>query len=146
MKKLMIIAMLLAGTVAAQAQTPGAPSAMTRADAEARVRTMFETIDANHDGVLTQEELGAFRDHMREQRNIGDTARGQRPRGGRGMGLGIGPGMFEQADADHDGKLSQQELTAASLARFDAADANHNGTVTPEERQAMRASVAPARK
>lgn len=141
MKKLMIMVTLLVGTAPALAQAPGAPAAMTRADAEARVRTMFETVDANHDGSLTEDELSAFRDKMRERRNVGDAARGERAPGGRGMGAMMRPGMFEQADADHDGKLTQQEMTAASLARFDAADANHDGTVTPEERQAMRASA-----
>jgi len=45
--------------------------------------------------------------------------------------------MFESADANHDGKVSLQEMTDAALHHFDEADANHDGTLTPEERMQM---------
>ena len=45
--------------------------------------------------------------------------------------------MFERADANHDGRVSLQEMTAAALQHFDAADANHDGKLTPDERMQM---------
>jgi len=45
--------------------------------------------------------------------------------------------MFERADANHDGRVSLQEMTAAALQHFDAADANHDGKLTPDERMRM---------
>jgi len=45
--------------------------------------------------------------------------------------------MFESADANHDGKVSLQEMTNAALQHFDMADANHDGKLTPDERMKM---------
>jgi hypothetical protein len=53
-----------------------------------------------------------------------------------GMG-GMHRRMFESADANHDGRVSLQEMTDAALHHFDEADANHDGTLTPEERMQM---------
>jgi hypothetical protein len=50
---------------------------------------------------------------------------------------------MQRMDANHDGKLSLDELTARQLAAFDAADANHDGIVTPEERAAAMARMQP---
>lgn len=44
--------------------------------------------------------------------------------------------MFETADSNKDGKLSQAEVSSAALARFDRLDTNKDGTIGPDERQA----------
>ena len=53
------------------------------------------------------------------------------------MGLKMHGHMFDMADANHDGKVSLQEMTDAALRHFDRADANHDGRITPEERMQM---------
>lgn len=60
---------------------------------------------------------------------------------GMGMGMEMHGRMFETADANHDGKVSLQEMTAAALQHFDSADANHDGKLTPEERMQMHPRV-----
>jgi hypothetical protein len=91
------------------AQPAGAPAnpPSTRAEMTQSIQTRFAARDANHDGFLTPDELGAN-----------------------------GAMMIAHADTDHDGKISLAEATAASLARFDAADTNHDGVLSPEEREA----------
>ena len=47
-----------------------------------------------------------------------------------------GAGRFEQADANHDGRMTLQEWSGGYSARaadFKKRDANHDGTVTKEE-------------
>lgn len=46
--------------------------------------------------------------------------------------------MFEKVDANGDGQVTAQELTAAAEARFAAADADKDGFLTPEEMAANR--------
>jgi Ca2+-binding EF-hand superfamily protein len=61
---------------------------------------------------------------------------------GMGMGMGMHGKMFETADANHDGKVSLKEMTAAALRHFDSADANHDGKLSPEERMQMHPRVS----
>lgn len=49
--------------------------------------------------------------------------------------------MFEQIDANKDGKVTLAEAKAAEKARFTAADTNKDGRLTTEELQAHRASM-----
>ena len=107
------LAALAAFPVSAQPPAAGpAPRAegpVTRAQFQQEIEARFKEMDANHDGVLTENELG--------------------PNGAR---------MMARLDANHDGKVTLEEMVAAGLARFDRMDANHDGTVTPEERAAFR--------
>lgn len=64
---------------------------MTRAEVQARVHEHFARADANHDGAVTREEIGA-----------GVEARMAEHRGT----------AFDRLDADHDGKLSREEFMA----------------------------------
>ena len=82
------------------------------------MQATFDRVDADHDGFITQDEITAFREQMRQRftggGGGGGGAGGPPPGGGRGfggggLGLPMGPGMFEQADANHDGKLSVAE-------------------------------------
>ncbi|WP_340267322.1 EF-hand domain-containing protein [Sphingobium mellinum] len=54
-----------------------------------------------------------------------------------------GPGgrqgaIMAMVDANHDGKISKAELTAALNARFDKLDVNHDGKLTKEDRELAR--------
>ncbi|MDO9127923.1 MAG: EF-hand domain-containing protein [Parvibaculum sp.] len=46
--------------------------------------------------------------------------------------------MFEQADTDKSGDISQAEMRAAAEMRFDAADADGDGIVTKAEFEAAK--------
>ena len=56
-------------------------------------------------------------------------------------GMGMRGKMFEAADANHDGKVSLQEMTASALQHFDSADANHDGKLSPKERMQMHSRI-----
>ena len=115
---------------------------------------MFDKLDTNKDGSITRQEFMAAQPQFKERRVIvmrdGDGPAGDEPvevDGGpgephvkimrmHGMG-GMHGRMFESADANHDGRVSLQEMTNAAVQHFDAADTNHDGTLTPEERMQM---------
>jgi Ca2+-binding EF-hand superfamily protein len=116
---------------------------------------MFDKLDANKDGAISRQEFMAAQPQVHERRVIvmrdGDGPDGDGPAeidGGpgephvkimrmHGMGVKMHGRMFESADANHDGKVSLQEMTDAALHHFDEADANHDGTLTPDERMQM---------
>src|SRR5207342_2569804 len=85
---------------------------------------------------------------MRIERRVelkdGQTAVPGAPRGeGRRMrmhqmgGGMMGGRMFEDSDANKDGRVSLQEATDAAVRHFDMADTNRDGRITPEERMQM---------
>lgn len=94
----------------------------SKADAEQHAMMIFDQLDANHDGVLTQGEVDTFVKLIGGNPQM--TARVTR--------------MFSESDVNHDGKVTAAEAKARADAAFDAADANHDGMLTPEERQAAR--------
>ena len=115
---------------------------------------MFDRLDTNHDGMISRQEFDAHA-QVREERRVVMMHGG--PDGTPGMpemkkihemGMRMHERMFEMADANHDGKVSLQEMTDAALRHFDMADANHDGRITPEERmqihQRMKEMKRPA--
>jgi hypothetical protein len=89
---------------------------MTRAQAQQMADSMFQRLDANHDGTVTRDEA----QQMAAQSG---------GRGGRMLDR-----VFGNAQS-----LTLQQFETQSLARFDAEDLNHDGTVTAAERQQLRA-------
>jgi Ca2+-binding EF-hand superfamily protein len=98
-----------------------------------RVQSMFARADANEDDVVTREELRAM------------ASRGMRGEGGRGPegrpGREGNPGeflsrMFEQRDANKDGKLSKEEMPEQMAGRLEQIDTNDDGSVSREEMEA----------
>lgn len=129
MNRLLIAALplLIVGPAFAQEPSGGRPRpAQSREEAEQRAQMVFEQLDADHDGLITQSEIDAFTKVM------GDNARM----------IGRVTRLFAEADANHDGKLSAAEAKAHADAAFDAADTNHDGILSPEERQAAREKSA----
>jgi len=99
-----------------------ADGVVTRAEAEAaaveRTRKLFDSLDADKNGTLTQQELDAARekrhDAMREHAEE----------------------RFKAADTDGDGRLSKTEVETGMpmLAnRFDALDTDKDGALSSEE-------------
>ena len=127
MKQLMIFGALALGlTAPALAQMPMGP--MSKAAYMARGKAQFDAGDANHDGMITKDELNAV---MTSQ-------------------MGSAPpqtmldGIFAALDTDHDGKITAAEAEKLRNDSFDKADANHDGTLTPEEIEAARAAAMAA--
>lgn len=97
----------------------------------------FDRLDANRDGMISRDEF--TRAHaMRGTRGQGMVGNDMgHMKGGHGMGgMGMGGKMFDRADANHDGRLTQAEAQAQAFAHFDMMDTNRDGRITPDERQA----------
>jgi hypothetical protein len=141
----------------------------TRADAAAKVKAKFARTDKNSDGFVTGEELAAesearmagMRDRNFDRMDAnkdGSISRaeydsqvmgrgrradraGQPSRGGQAERGDRSGWMMSRADSNGDGKMSEAEMTANTLARFDKIDTDKNGIVTPEERRASWAKM-----
>jgi Ca2+-binding EF-hand superfamily protein len=114
---------------------------------------MFDRLDTNKDGSISRQEFMSAKPEIHRQQRVFVMRDGEGPVeiGGEpgapgvkvmrfhhsGFGMGLHKEMFERADANHDGRVSLQEMTAAALQHFDAADANHDGKLTPDERMRM---------
>jgi len=134
--------LVLAAAGAATAQTPppgmggqgggqgGGMGGPTTLEAmQARQDQMFTRLDANADGVITGGELAPLTQPPMSQMG------GPRIRS-----------MITRADADHNARISREEMSAAAAALFASLDVDRDGLVTPAERAAMMpAPPAPAR-
>ena len=115
---------------------------------------MFDKLDTNKDGSISRQEFVSAKRESRERRVVvmrdgqGPVEVGGAP-GRPGMtvmrlhrsGMGLRGRMFERADANRDGRVSLQEMTATAVQRFDEADANRDGKLTPEERTKMHRTI-----
>jgi Ca2+-binding EF-hand superfamily protein len=105
------------------------------ADREVRLGRMFDRIDADHDGKITQAEfLAAHRDGAEHHGETPGPAGMMRARA-----LGMGAEILREADPQRTGTVSHDAFISTALALFDRTDANHDGKVTPEERRAAMA-------
>ena len=134
MRKLIVTIALSAGLFSApalaQAPNGGGGGFMkadqTRQQAQQMADTLFQQLDANHDGVVTRAEA--------------DQAAAQfaAAHGGEsGHGSGRIQRMVERVFGTAQ-SVTLQQFEALMLARFDAQDLNHDGTVTAAERQQAR--------
>jgi len=127
MKKTMIAGLLMFGMAAAAgAQMMSGPIA--RADFLANGKAQFTATDADHDGVMTKDELSAA---------IAKQMGGPPPQP-------MIDQIFKMLDTNADGKATAAEVEASQAARFDQWDTNHDGTLTPEEAEAGRAAMMAA--
>jgi hypothetical protein len=97
---------------------------MTRQQAQQRADTMFQQLDANHDGVLTRQEAQQAASQMGGK-------------GGQGGGGRFAARMVDRLFAAGD-SVTLAQFDAQALARFDRMDLNHDGVVTADERQQSR--------
>jgi len=94
---------------------------------------IFRALDANQDGALSEAEIAGSLAALRTLDKNGDGTLASeeiRPpmRGGMNMDR-----MFEEYDADKDGKLSKTEMPGRMAEMFDRADANKDGFVSKDE-------------
>jgi hypothetical protein len=151
----MVRRFILAGCAVALASAAfgqaNAPKPVTRADFIKQIDARYNSIDTNHDGFLSKQEMAA-----EEQRGLQrlTEARNQRMQAvfkqldtnhdgqlSFQEFLAAAPPVhaqtveeaLQQLDTNHDGKLSPEEFRNPQLANFNKADLNHDGTVTPDE-------------
>jgi hypothetical protein len=123
MKKILIAVALGAVVIPVAAQSQGGgfmQRDMTRQQAQQMADTMFQQLDANHDGTLTRAEADQGVGQFTSARGGGRLER-----------------MIAQAFGDAQ-SVTLQQFEAQALGRFDAQDLNHDGTVTAAERQQAR--------
>ena len=115
-----------------------------RLDADGNGQISKAEFDAGH--AARQDRREAMKG-KRQGGGMGEMRHGKMGHDGhhRGMGMKMGMGghggMMMQADTDKDGAISQAEFSAHALAMFDKADANHDGKVTKDEMQAMHQAM-----
>ena len=100
-----------------------------------KIRAEFDKTDANKDGVLTRAEIDARVARM-------DVGKAKMPPG---KAKAISGAWFNTADANHDGKVTPNEMQGLFRALASRYDTPHDGVVSLAERAAARAAViAPA--
>ncbi|HWP43221.1 MAG TPA: EF-hand domain-containing protein, partial [Blastocatellia bacterium] len=97
----------------------------------ARITEMFDALDQNKDGELTQEEMNRFYQAMAEVQT--------RATGGVDVN-----GLFAQVDKDKDGKITPAEIPDERM--FKALDLNKDGSVTRQEAEEALKKLEAARK
>ena len=121
---------------------------------------MFAEMDSDKDGQISRAEFDAHHQGMAMgmppmPTNLPDLpppAMGEkrehrvivirRNEGGGPEPMMMAPGhMFDQADANKDGKLTESEAVTAALARFDRADANKDGKISANERPQRKMKI-----
>lgn len=91
---------------------------LTSEEMPEQMRRRFDRMDQNGDGYVEPSEIEAMMQ--------------------RGFGRRGGPGAMMQRDADGDGKLSMEEVPPPMQQRFEQLDANADGFLDQEELSAMR--------
>ena len=109
-----------------------------RANAQAAAR--FAQVDTNSDGMISREEFAAIGATRAGPAAANREAGSPQPRGNRAARNGMAQAreLLGQADSNSDRAITQDEFSAALLARFDAADANQDGVVSPQESRPPR--------
>ncbi|MEO0462785.1 MAG: hypothetical protein AAF127_06620 [Pseudomonadota bacterium] len=109
-----------------------------------RQAMMFERLDADESGTLSQEEMAKAREMRGERGERRGGERGERGermgrRGAEKRGGGRrGMAMLRRADTNNDDAVSRAEFDAAIEARFAKLDTDSSGTITEAERAAMK--------
>lgn len=110
---------------------------ITRQEAVHRADRLFELLDINHDGTLTEGEA----------REEGTKLMAQRFATGKDIAPGIGGHtlMYFRRALASNSSATRQIFEQTMLAHFDAMDTNHDGVLTPNERQAGRREMEASR-
>ena len=134
-----------------------AAQSLTRAALTRQLDGTFKAVDANGDGTLTTQEIGAAELKVLQQRagvvrtrldaeftKLDTNKDGQLSKAEFMAAAPSGPTAapngapaLAQLDKNKDGKVSLDEYRAPRLAVFDKADTNHDGSISAAEQQAL---------
>jgi len=163
MCKVLLTGTLLLLTLAAQAQDfPQGRGGRGPGRGGFNVNVGVTALDTDRDGVLSSEELANAPAALKKlDRNTdGRVTEDEVPfivmqardgRGGRGRGEEAGPGAASANDtlqtlmafdANHDGKISKEELPERMQGMLERGDTNHDGVLTEEEIRKLASSQA----
>ena len=156
------LATAVAAAPAKPAAQPARPSAqsLTKAALTQQLDATFKAVDANGDGTLTSQEIGAAELKVLQQRagmvrtrlnaeftKLDTNKDGQLSKTEFMAAAPAGPTSapngapaLAQLDKNKDGKVSLDEYRAPRLTVFDKADTNHDGTISAAEQQALAKS------
>lgn len=117
--------------------------AITAQEHAAHAKTMFDKLDANHDGKITAAEFAAGHQTMTKEVRVIHRGPGMPAMG---MDAGMGHGMssadrIKKMDRDGDGKVSAAEHAVGAQAMFNAADTNKDGNLSQAEMAAHHAAM-----
>jgi Ca2+-binding EF-hand superfamily protein len=122
---------LMAMGAKAPAQTlPNRP--IQRSEIIAAAKRQFAQLDANHDGVVTQEEFTRFRDSPAGRAASANTDPFQH----------VGGHWMDHADPNGSGRVTLDMAEQHPLQLFDQADLNHDGVLGLDELKLARAMMA----
>ena len=100
------------------------------------ISAAFKTFDADGDGQVTKDEIKtrheAFRDARKAVRNAADADKDKAREALRAAGPFMLPGagrMFDRADTDKNGTLSEAEVLASAEKIFERRDSNKDGAI-----------------
>jgi len=94
---------------------------LEKSEVPERMQGIFERGDANHDNILTRDEISKLAEANRQQQG-----------GTRGRGPGAFDLAFNALDADRDGEISSAEIANAPTA-LKTLDRNGDGQITNDE-------------
>lgn len=109
---------------------------LNEADRAARKASMFDRIDADRNGSISRAEFDAMHAKRAEQGGKKHAGHGMGGMGRKGSG-GHQSMMGERMGAGQ-GPATREAFVERALSMFDRADANRDGTVTQAERKAAR--------
>lgn len=135
-----------------------APQPVARAQFLANIDANFRTLDTNHDGVITLDEIvaaqakqGKILEAQAIKRRADVFAKLDTNRDGTlsaaefNAGFPLNPpplpdpkNSFGKLDANKDGKITADEFRSPQIDKFNQIDTNHDGVITVQEVQAFR--------
>ena len=111
------------------------------ADGGKRAQKMFDRLDVNGDGRITQEEAQGLRDQRFARMDANGDGRvtlSEMQDAGRKRRAERMAKRFEKMDANGDGSLARSEYEDLAVRRFQRMDANGDGALTLDEIKARR--------
>jgi Ca2+-binding EF-hand superfamily protein len=103
---------------------------------KANISAAFKTFDADGNGEVTKDEIKArheaFRDARKAVRDAADADKGKAREALQAAGPFMLPGagrMFDRADTDKNGTLSEAEVLASAATIFERRDSNKDGAI-----------------